>query len=158
MSDEPINAEVIDILPGKADDFYLSFRQRIRTWFANKGKSSTWSEYILAAPDFLHLLCKLSIDRDVPATERARLAAALAYFILPADLIPELIAGPAGYVDDVALAAYVVNFIAKTVDPIVLRRHWAGHGDILDLIERVLKVADRMVGSGLWNRLKKLVT
>jgi len=156
MSDES-EPVVIDVFPGKADDFYLNFRHRVRSWFATKGKSSVWSEYVMAAPDFLHLLCKLSIDRDVPAAERAKLAGALAYFILPADLIPELIAGPAGYVDDVALAAYVVSFIAKTVDPVVIRRHWAGNGDILELIERTLKVADQMVGTGLWARLKKLV-
>lgn len=162
MSNEPIDAEIIDVEVanvdlGHSDDYYQHFRQKIRAWVAGRGKSSAWAEYILAAPDFLHLLCKLAIDPQVPAAERAKLAAALAYFILPADLIPEIIAGPAGYVDDVALSAYVISLLVNTVDPAVIRRHWAGNGDVLELIQRVLKFSDQMVGSGLWKRLKGLV-
>ncbi len=49
------------------------------------------------APDLLHLLCKLTIDEDVPVKERAKLAAAIAYFISPIDLVPEAIVGIIGY-------------------------------------------------------------
>ncbi|MBL8825764.1 MAG: DUF1232 domain-containing protein [Planctomycetaceae bacterium] len=166
-NDEPIDAEIVEgdvidveFVEGEThrqNDLYQQFRARVAKWLAGKGRKNAWAEFVLAAPDFLHLLCKLAIDKDVPTADRAKLAAALAYFILPMDLIPEVVTGPAGYVDDVALSAYVISLLASTVDPAVVRRHWAGDGDVLVLIQRVLKFADKMVGVGLWARLKKMV-
>jgi uncharacterized membrane protein YkvA (DUF1232 family) len=39
------------------------------------------------------------------------------------DLIPEAMLGPAGYVDDVALAAYVLNSIVNTTEASVVTKH-----------------------------------
>jgi uncharacterized membrane protein YkvA (DUF1232 family) len=111
----------------------------------------------MAAPDLFHLLCKLAIDKEVSVKEKAKLAGAIAYFVVPFDLIPEALVGPAGYVDDVALAAYVLNGIIKNSGPDVVIKHWAGEGDVLELIKHILGIADEMVGSGLWRKLKRLV-
>lgn len=140
----------------RRDDFYQHLRSRIREWLDRGGTSSRWSDYVMVGPDLLHLLYKLTLDPDVPVAQKARLAAALAYFVSPFDLIPEAITGPAGYVDDVALSAYVLNSLVNAVDRDVLTRHWAGSGNVLELVQRILKVADRMVGTGLWGRLKRL--
>ena len=138
-------------------DFYQRLRGQIRDWLDSEtGKSNQWSEYLLVAPDLFHLLWKLSTDPDVPATDKAKLAGVLAYFISPIELIPEAIVGPIGYVDDIALAAYVLNGMINHTDPEVLRRHWAGETDVLDVIRQILAAADRMVGSGVWKKLKKL--
>ena len=71
--------------------------------------------------------------------------------------IPEALIGPLGYADDVSLAAYVLNQIVNKTDPEVIKRHWAGEGDVLELIQRILERADEMVGSGLWQKLRDLV-
>jgi uncharacterized membrane protein YkvA (DUF1232 family) len=139
------------------DDFYRRLRGQIRDWLDSEtGKSNQWSEYLLVAPDLFHLLWKLSTDPDVSSTDKAKLAGVLAYFISPIDLIPEAIVGPIGFVDDIALAAYVLNGMINHTDPEVLRRHWAGENDVLDVIRHILAAADRMVGSGVWKKLKKL--
>jgi len=71
-------------------DFYQQLRADIRTWLETKtGRSSKWSEYLLVAPDLFHLLCKLALDKEVPAGEKAKLAGAIAYFVSPIDLLPE---------------------------------------------------------------------
>lgn len=137
-------------------DFYQNFREKIIKWLDSEGKNSKWADYLMCAPDLFHLLCKLSIDKDVPVKEKAKLAAAIAYFISPIDLIPEAIVGPIGYVDDIALAAYVLNSIVNNSGPAIVKKHWAGGADVLELIARILKVADEMVGSGLWKKLKRL--
>ena len=73
----------------QGSDFYQRLRISIRDWLATEeGSSNKWSEYLLLAPDFFHLLCKLSIDRDVPTKEKAKLAVAIAYFVSPLDLLP----------------------------------------------------------------------
>lgn len=138
-------------------DFYQDLRRRIRRWATTReGKSHRWAEVLLTAPDLFHLLCKLTVDPEVPVSEKAKLAAAIAYFISPLDLVPEALVGPGGYVDDVALAAYVLNSIVSKTDPQVLKRHWAGEEDVLVVIQKILKVADKMVGSGLWGKLRKI--
>src|SRR5690606_30646905 len=106
--------------------------------------------------DLFHLLCRLVVDTRVPAKEKAKLAMAIAYFVSPLDLMPEGLLGPVGYLDDVALAAYVLNGLLKSTDVDVLREHWAGEGDVLSVIAHVLEIADSALGSGLWQRLKTL--
>jgi uncharacterized membrane protein YkvA (DUF1232 family) len=141
----------------KNRDFYQRLRERIREWLESEdAKASQWSEYLLFAPDLFHLLWKLTADPDVESRDKVKLAAAIAYFISPIDLIPEAIVGPIGYVDDIALAAHVLHSMVNHTDPEVLRRHWAGETDVLEVIQRILAVADRMVGAGLWRKIKRL--
>jgi uncharacterized membrane protein YkvA (DUF1232 family) len=139
------------------NDFYQKLRMGIREWLeSEEGRSNKWAEYLLLAPDFFHLMWKLSADPDVPAKEKAKLAGALAYFISPIDLIPEGLLGPVGYLDDIALAALVLNGIVNHTGPEVLARHWAGDEDVLIAIRRILAVADEMVGAGVWRKIKRL--
>lgn len=138
-------------------DFYQNLRFKMKDWLQTKeGRTHKWAEYLMAAPDLFHLLCKLAVDKDVPVKEKAKLAVAIAYFVSPIDLIPEAIAGPVGYIDDIALTAYVLHSIIDKSGPEIVKRHWAGEEDILVIVQEILKVADEMVGSGSWKKLKKL--
>jgi len=139
-------------------DFYQKMRLDIREWVQSKtGKESQWSEYLLLAPDLFHLLAKLALDKEVPASEKAKIAGALAYFISPIDLVPEALLGPLGYLDDVALAAYVINSVMKKCDPGIVTKHWAGEQNILDLVQQIVDVAADMLGNKIWNKLKRMV-
>ncbi|AGL03450.1 YkvA family protein [Desulfoscipio gibsoniae] len=138
----------------KEADFYLSLRWKIKDWLNKDGSNNKWAEYIMLAPDLFYLLYKLTLDREVLVADKAKLVAAIAYFISPIDIVPEALLGPAGYVDDIAVAAYVLNSIINNTDPDVVRKHWAGEGDVLEVIQRILKIADKMIGSGLWHKLK----
>jgi uncharacterized membrane protein YkvA (DUF1232 family) len=139
-------------------DFYQELRARMRRWQrSGKGASYPWIDYLMWAPDLFHILCKLSLDKDVPIREKGKLAGAIAYFVSPLDLIPELVLGPAGYVDDIALAAFVLNAMLNRVSPDLLRKHWAGEEDVLRVTQALLRVADRMVGRGLWTKLRRRI-
>lgn len=139
----------------KQNDFYIKIRAQINNWLdTNIGRDHKWAEYILAAPDLFHLLTKLMLDKDVPDNKKFKLGAAILYFLSPIDILPEAILGPIGYIDDIALAAYVLNDLLLDIDPQVVSRNWAGERDILDLIKTILANADRMIGAGLWKRLK----
>jgi len=136
-------------------DFYQQMRNSIRIWLKGKGVNYKFADYLLSAPDLFHLLCKLAIDNEVPVSEKAKLAVAIVYFISPFDLIPEAVIGPYGYIDDVVMAAFVLNGFINNSNPEIVRRHWAGDKDILNLIQQILKVADEMVGSGLLAKIRK---
>lgn len=137
-------------------DFYQALRSRTGQWLRRRGSTHRWAKYIMWAPDLFHLLLKLSLDRDVPAVEKAKLVGAIAYFVSPIDLLPELFLGPVGFLDEVVLAAYVLNSLINRTSPEVVKKHWAGDEDILELIQRIIRAADGMLGSGLVKKLRKL--
>ncbi|MCI0512944.1 DUF1232 domain-containing protein [candidate division KSB1 bacterium] len=140
----------------QSKDFYQHLRQRIRDWAQTKaGQQSKWVEYLLFAPDMFHLLCKLSLDAQVPVQEKTKLVAVIAYFISPLDLLPEALVGPFGFLDDLALSAYVLNSLINQTSVELIRKHWAGDADVLEVIQKILQAADQMIGSGLWNKIKK---
>ena len=57
-----------------------------------------------------------ALDPATPMRVRAMLLAALAYFIMPADIIPDLIAG-LGFADDAALLTAVIGMVATHITP-----------------------------------------
>lgn len=139
------------------DDFYQRLRKKVIKWARSKeGRQSRWSDYVLVAPDLFHLLCRLALDKEVPMREKAKLAGAIAYFISPIDILPEALVGPIGLLDDIALAAYVLNSIITTTDPKTVQRHWAGDQDILVLVKGILDRADEMIGRGVIDKLARL--
>jgi len=143
--------------PQVSEDFYQAMRKRIRAWLEKKGKAFRYADVLLAGPDLLHLLSKLALDGRVPAIQKAKIAAAMAYFVSPIDLVPEGVFGPAGLVDDVALAAYVLDGFVNAGYGEIAKEHWAGHEDLLIVIQRVLGVADAALGAGVFGRLKAIV-
>ncbi len=140
------------------EDFYRKLRRRIRAWLEGAGASHQHADLILLAPDFFHLIVKLSLDPRVSRRSRTRLALTIAYFISPVDLIPEALFGPAGYVDDVALAALALNALINEGGGEIAREHWQGDGDVLEQIQDILARADQMVGKRVWKKLRDKLT
>lgn len=137
-----------------SEDFYQVLRARIARWLEGKGKGFKHAQLILIAPDLFHLLTRLMLDSRIPALEKARLGAVVVYFVTPVDLMPEAMLGPAGYADDVALAAFALSRLINSGHGAVARELWAGDGDLLELLQQILEAADEMVGKGLWTKLK----
>jgi uncharacterized membrane protein YkvA (DUF1232 family) len=138
----------------REQDFYRHLRRRVKAWsHTRSGQGHRWVELVLLAPDLFHLLCKLARDPRVPPGQKAKLAGAIAYFLSPLDLLPELLLGPVGLLDDIAVAAFVLHQVVNHTDVEIVRDHWAGDGDLLEVIQRILAAADQMVGSGRWRKL-----
>jgi len=57
-----------------------------------------------------------ALDPATPIRVRGMLLAALAYFILPTDLIPDLVVG-LGFADDMALLTAVVGLVSTHITP-----------------------------------------
>jgi len=133
-------------------DFYFKLRAKIETYLQKH--DSPYADYLLLAPDLFHLLVKLSIDKRVPRDKKVKFLAVIAYFISPLDFLPEMLLGPLGYFDDIALTAYVINQYINETDSAVVRELWAGDQDILTLIKNIVAMADKFIGSGLWNKIR----
>ena len=57
-----------------------------------------------------------AVDRDTPAHVRVSLVAALAYFVLPADAVPDLLP-VLGFADDAAVLATALRLVATAMRP-----------------------------------------
>jgi len=151
MEEKPIRPESFSEEEYK--DFYKKLRKQIDDFLARR--NFEYADLLLLVPDFFHLLYKLMRDPRVPGEKKLKLAAVLAYFITPLDILPEAVLGPIGYMDDLALAAYVLNDFINQGDLDIIYEHWAGRSDVLASIQNILTVADHYLGKGLWNRIKK---
>ena len=113
---------------------------------------------LLLVPDVFILLVRLTLDKDVPGSARAMIGGALAYFILPFDLLPEAILGPVGYLDDLVLAAAVLaQAFGGDLEPYA-RKHWSGSEDLRVVIRDVTETAQSLLGVKLYNRLHRLLS
>jgi uncharacterized membrane protein YkvA (DUF1232 family) len=62
-----------------------------------------------------------ALDRDTPPYVRAVLLGAVAYFVLPADVIPDIL--PAiGYTDDASVVAAAIAAVGRHIQPLHRKR------------------------------------
>jgi uncharacterized membrane protein YkvA (DUF1232 family) len=83
--------------------------------------------------------------------------AALAYFLSPMDIVPEILLGPFGYVDDVALTAWLLDHFLNHLDPSLVNEHWPGRERVKVVIQRILKHANVLLGARIWTRLRRVL-
>ena len=126
--------------------FYDRLRERVNGYAEAHGRIAERSvDYLLLVPDMFILLWRLLNDPRVSAANKILLGSGVAYYFLPLDVVPELLLGPIGFIDDLIFAVYLLNKILTDTDPEILREHWSGHEDILDSIRRILNAADGLV-------------
>lgn len=88
---------------------------------------------LLFIPNMLYMCGRLLADPRVPVTEKGLLAGAIVYAIVPFDLIPDMIPF-VGQIDDAYLIALTLLRLMERTDPKVVREHWRGGGDVVELI------------------------
>jgi uncharacterized membrane protein YkvA (DUF1232 family) len=88
-------------------------RERVRRGFWSKVKRV--AAQIPFAEDLLTAYY-CAFDRETPREVRAALIGALAYFVLPFDIIPDIIP-VLGYTDDAAVLAAAIRMVAQHIRP-----------------------------------------
>jgi len=139
--------------------FYDPLRQRILATVERRaGKLSADAiRALLLVPDVFLLLVRLTFDKEVPGPARAMIGGALAYFILPIDLLPEALLGPVGFLDDLVLAvAVLAQAFGGELEPYA-RKHWSGPEDLRTVLHDVSSTAEKLLGRKLYERLRKLL-
>ena len=160
---EAIVAEVLKesrkpVSEEKAFRFYDRIREMIGLYLSRKGRQpGRIQDALFFAPDIFILLWRLTRDERVSGRNKVMLGTAIAYFIFPLDIMPEALFGPVGFLDDLIFGVYVLNRMLVDTDEQILRDHWSGSGDVLEVIRRLLKSADGLVASDVVNAIKKIV-
>ena len=140
--------------------FYDRLRSKIESYMRDKigtGTADKFSSYLLLAPDLFVLLARLAKDSRIPLRSKSVALLAIVYFMSPLDIIPEMLLGPAGFLDDVVLAVMALNKMLVDVDETIIEEHWNGDKKIMIVIREVLAKADSLVGSSRLQMLKNVL-
>ena len=101
-----------------------------------------------ALPDIARTVARLATDPMLPTAAKFAIAAAVLYLVSPVDLIPDFIP-ILGALDDVLVAAILVDGILNVVDRGLVLKYWPGSTESL---ERVAGAA-RLVAAWVPRRL-----
>jgi uncharacterized membrane protein YkvA (DUF1232 family) len=104
------------------------------------------ADLLAQAPAFFRLLARMLADPALPGRLRPLIMAAIGYFALAADIMPEDLRGSFGYIDDLFLAAFVANQVRLELDSDgILLDNWDGEKQILPLIEEILSLESELL-------------
>lgn len=108
---------------------------------------------LLFIPNLILLCIRLMRDSRISGTDRALVAAAVIYAIIPLDLIPDMIPF-VGQIDDLYLIALTLVRLLDRADPKVVRQHWNGGGDVVELVESMVTITTKL----LPKRIRRVLT
>ena len=114
---------------------------------------SRMTNLVLIIPNLLLLSARLMVDPRVPAKERMLVAGAIVYALVPFDFIPDMIPF-VGQVDDAYLIALTLLRLMSVTEPRVVREHWRGGGDVVELVGATALLAGKL----LPKRIRRVLT
>jgi len=138
MTETPQNADLIAI-----DD---------ATPVDTRSRQDLVIEAVMLLPNIVKLLSRLLRDRRVPMRRKALIGAVLAYVISPVDLIPDFVVG-IGRLDDLVLVSLAVDHLMSGAEENIVRMHWDGSEDGLDLVRSVFAWGAAVIPEGIRNLL-----
>ncbi len=129
--------------------------QNIKTNFSEKKfwrKIQRYSKKAGAQVVYAALLAYYMMQsKEVPLTAKAGIAAALAYFILPTDLIPD-IALMIGYTDDIGVLIFALSQVTDHITPVIREKarkklsDWFGDAELAEAKKIEEKISGDFVG------------
>lgn len=121
---------------GKTEDIYTLGREKISNKLPEKIKK--YSDYIFIIPDIAALLTRLLKDNRVSIKTKLILSGAVAYIVVPTDIIPDKIPF-IGKIDELAVAFFALNRIVKDVPIHIILENWQGRNDIILVVKNLIE-------------------
>lgn len=113
------------------------------------GDGSGVRDLLLLLPDLTVLLGRLLRDPRVPLGSKLVALAGVGYVVSPIDLLPALLFGPLGLLDDLVVVGATLSRLLNHVHPDVVRSQWPGKGDALEAIRRVTAWTEQQLSGRL---------
>ncbi|MCB9753297.1 MAG: DUF1232 domain-containing protein [Myxococcales bacterium] len=101
------------------------------------GYAGTCARSILRAGDVFAFYSRLFSDERLDREARGLACAALAYFVVPRDLLPEEELGPYGLIDDLFVAAHVFRLLRRVAPPDALADAWIEPDSLDDVMTTI---------------------
>ena len=99
---------------------------------------------LMFLPNMIALCGRLLTDPRVPIAERALFAGAVIYALMPLDFIPDLLPF-VGQIDDAYLISLTLLRLIGRTDDRVVREHWRGGGDVVQLAVAIAGLAPKLL-------------
>ena len=151
MPDESITIEL------NPSERRLYDRLRCRIAQPSPGAASGIRDVLLLLPDLTVLLLRLLRDANVPLGSKCIAMLGVGYALSPVDLLPSLLLGPIGLVDDLLVVTAALSRIVNHVHPDVVRYNWPGQGDALLAIQRATSWSESLFRVQLGGLLRGLL-
>ncbi len=119
------------------------------------GKRSGIGDLLFLLPDLTILLLRLLRDDRVPILSKGFAVAGIGYVLSPLDFMPAVLLGPVGLIDDLVIVSAAVSAMMNHVHPDVVRSHWAGQGDVLDVLHRISAWTETEVVGGVRGAVRR---
>lgn len=97
-------------------------------------------DFINLIPAFIKLMYQLAKDPRVSLSDKAILAAAVAYVFSPLDLIPDVLPF-LGQVDDAYIVAIALQRLINSAGPDILKEHWEGGMEVFNTLQNAVEAA-----------------
>lgn len=92
-----------------------------------------------ALPDIARMIARVAVDPRLPRAAKIALVAAVAYLVSPVDLIPDFIPF-VGYLDDLLVAAVLVDGVLNYVDRGLVLKYWPGSAEALERLAHAARL------------------
>ena len=109
-------------------DFYCTLLENLENF------DGEYASFIDCGPNLFKLLCDL-LDEDIDKEDRIKINAAISYYVVPMDVIPEQIYGPYGYIDDIYITVYVLRNVAEKYGYDLLQEVWDFPNDVKEVMD-----------------------
>ena len=109
-------------------DFYCTLLENLENF------DGAYASFIDCGPNLFKLLCDL-LDEDVDKEDRIKINAAISYYVVPMDIIPEQVYGPYGYIDDIFMSVYALRRVADEHGYDFLQNIWEHDNNIKDVMD-----------------------
>jgi uncharacterized membrane protein YkvA (DUF1232 family) len=106
------------------------------------------AEAVMLLPNVVKLLTRLMRDRRVSMRRKAFIGAVIIYVVSPVDLIPDFVIG-IGRLDDLVLVSLAIDHLMSGTDEAVVREHWDGTEDGLDLVRSAFGWVASIIPEGI---------
>ena len=83
-------------------------------------------------------------EENIDKVAKKEIYSALAYFVIPNDVIPEDLYGPAGYIDDMFVCAKVLNNLKDKYGINFLNRYWDQDEELEEVLNLCLKKSQKI--------------
>ena len=121
-------------------DFYDVLQDNLDSY---KGE---YAPFIDCGPELFKLLTEILDHKDLNSEFKLKISAAIAYYVVPRDVIPEKIYGPYGYIDDIFISSFVIKEIANAQGYEFMEKSWKKEEKLKSVVETCYERSKEVLG------------
>lgn len=110
-------------------DFYYTLKENLESY------NGEYASFIDCGPNLFKLLCDVLDEEAIDRETRNEICSAIAYYVVPMDIIPEQIYGPYGYIDDIYITVYVLRNVAEKYGYDLLQEVWDFPNNVKEVMD-----------------------